>query len=171
MRWCVVAALSLLACSKIEESVAGGPQVLRSADGTLEITVPGGFKVDKLNDQAAIQAANRMGELYVVVVSEPKEDLSEMTLQKLSDVARGTQLRSMKDSKEEGPVTRTINGRPALEYTLSGSVEGANVVMKHVVIEGSRRWHQILVWTLRSKWEAEKGTLDNIVASLREVGS
>jgi hypothetical protein len=171
MRWCVVAALGLLACSKIEESVSGGPQALRSPDGTLEITVPGGWKVDKLNEWASIQAANRMSELYVVVASEPKEDLSDMTLQKLSDVDRATQLKSMKDSKEEGPVARTINGRPAIEYVLSGSVDGANVVMKHVVVDGSRRWHQIIVWTLKSKWEAEKGTLDAVAASLKEVGS
>jgi hypothetical protein len=43
--------------------------------------------------------------------------------------------------------------------------------MKHVVVEGSRRWHQVMVWTLKSKWEAEKGALDNIAASLKEVGS
>jgi hypothetical protein len=169
MRWLAVAALCVCSCTKLEDAVSGAPQAMRSTDGTLEITVPGSWKTDKLNDQAVIQASNRMGELYVVVVSEPKEDLNDVNLQKYSELTRGQQLKAMKNGSEEGPVARTVNGLPAIEYVLRGSVDSANVVMKHVAVDGTKRFHQVLVWSLKSKWDSEKGTLDAVVASLKET--
>src|SRR4051812_12164300 len=109
MRWPVAAVLALCACTKIEDAVSGAPVELKSADGTLQLTVPGSWKVDKLNDQAAIQASNRMGELYVVVLTEPKEDFTDMTLQKYSELTRSQQLKAMKNGTEEGPAPRTVN--------------------------------------------------------------
>jgi hypothetical protein len=169
VRWFFIAILALGACTKIEDAVSGAPQQLRSSDGSLEITVPGSWKVDKLNDQATIQAANRMAELYVIVLSEPKDDFADMTLQKYSEATRSQQLKSMKSGAEEGPTARTLNGLPAIEYVLRGSVDGANVVMKHVAVDGTKRFHQVLVWTLKSKWDAEQATLDAVVASLKET--
>jgi hypothetical protein len=170
VRWFFIAILALCACTKIEDAVSGAPQQLRSADGSLEITVPGSWKVDKLNDQAAIQAANRMAELYVIVLSESKEDFTDMTLQKYSEATRSQQLKAMKSGAEEGPTARTLNGMPAIEYVLRGSVDSANVVMKHVAVEGTKRYHQVLVWTLKSKWDSEQAALDAVVASLKETG-
>ena len=44
----------------------------------LELTVPGTWSKDKLNDQAVIQASNRISELYVIVLSESRFSLSRV---------------------------------------------------------------------------------------------
>jgi hypothetical protein len=164
--------VALSGCQKIGEALTPQPKTLKSADGTLELTVPGSWNKDtELHKQAAIQASNRMGELYVIVLSETKEDLADMDLAKFSELTRGSQLKAMKNAAEEGPVNRTINGMKAIEYVLKGSVENANIMMKHIAVDGPKHYHQVIVWTLKSKWETEKATLDAVVDSLKETSA
>ncbi|MBL8950023.1 MAG: hypothetical protein JNK82_04545 [Myxococcaceae bacterium] len=163
-------------CQKMADALSVPPQRLKSADGALEITVPSTWTDDstparQLNDQAVLQASNRAGELYVIVLTEEKADLAEMDLKKFSEITRGSQLQAMKNGAEEGPKERTINGMPAIEYTLRGTVEKANVVMMHLSVEGAKRYHQVLVWTLKSKWDGEKANLEAVAASLKELGA
>jgi hypothetical protein len=175
-RIALVALLAFGGCQKLADTLAVPPQKLKTSDGSLEITVPGSWTDDnagsrKLNDQAALQASQRAGELYVIVLTEDKADLADMDLKKFSEITRGSQLQSMKNGVEEGPKERKINGMPAIEYVLKGSVDNANVVMKHVSVDGDKRYHQVLVWTLKSKWDAEKGSLDKVIESLKENGT
>ncbi len=175
-RLAVLAFVVFAGCQKMADVLSVPPQKIKSSDGALEITVPSTWSDDntparKLNDQAVLQASNRTGELYVIVLTEEKADLNDMDLKKFSEITRGSQLQSMKNATEEGPHERKINGMPAIEYTLKGSVDKANVVMKHVSVEGAKRFHQMLVWTLKSKWDAEKAGLDAVVESLKEVGT
>ena len=175
-RIALLAVVALCGCQKLGEAMKPQPVVLKSTDGALELTVPSSWRDDsapdrQLNDQAVLQASNRASELYVIVLSEAKEDLAGMDLEKFSEVTRSSQLQSMTNGVEEGPKKRTINGLPAIEYVLKGTVDKANVVMKHVAIDGPTRYHQMLVWTLKSKWETEKAGLDKVVESLKEVGA
>ncbi len=171
MRVLILGVLALTACTKIEDAISGGPQTLKSDDGAVSVVVPGSWKRDKLNDQAVIQADNKMSELYVIVISESKEDLSDMTLEKYSSLTRGAQLKVMKDSSEEGPTPKTVNGMPAIEYVLRGSVTGVNVVMKHVSIEGAKHYYQVVSWTLKTKWDTAQPGLEEVVASFKESNS
>jgi hypothetical protein len=175
-RTVLLALVALTGCQKMGEALKPQPVALKSADGALQITVPSTWSDDsapdrKLNDQAVLQASNRGSELYVIVLTEEKEDLSGMDLAKFSEVTRGSQLQSMTNGVEEGPKKRTINGMPAIEYVLKGTVDKANVVMKHVSVDGAKRYHQVLVWTLKSKWDAEQGALDAVIDSLKEIGA
>lgn len=162
-------------CQKATELLGAGKQELKSSDGTLAITVPGDWTDDsspsrKLNDQAVLQASKRSAELYVIVLTEAKEDLADMDLAKFSETTRASQLQAMKNAVEEGPKKRTINGMPAIEYVLRGTVDKANIVMKHVSVDGAKRYHQLLVWTLKSAWDEQQGALDKVVESLKESG-
>jgi len=175
-RLAVLALVLFAGCQKMADALSVPPQKLKSSDGTLELTVPATWTDDnapsrRLNDQAVLQASNRVGELYVIVLTEEKADLNDMDLKKFSEITRGSQLQSMKNATEEGPKERTINGMPAIEYVLKGTVDKANVVMKHVSVDGAKRYHQMLVWTLKSKWDAENKNLDAVVESLKELGA
>src|SRR5882724_10584665 len=91
--------LVLGGCQKLSDTLSQPAQTLKSADGTLELVVPGEWDgKEKLNDQAVLQASRPGGELYVIVLTEAKEDLADMTLDKFSQVTRTLQLQSMKDS-------------------------------------------------------------------------
>lgn len=155
-------------CQQVVEVLAPPPKTLKSANGQVEIKVPGRWLKDKLNDQADLQAADRPSELYVVVLSEPKAGLHDIDLAKFSELTRASQLTSMKGGTEEGRKERKVNGLPALEYVLKGKVDGVDVVMKHVSVEGTAEYHQVLVWTLKSKWASEQAGLDAVIDSFKE---
>ena len=172
-RIALLALVAVCGCQKIGEAMKPQPTVLKSTDGTLQLTIPSSWRDDsapdrQLNEQAVLQASHRASELYVIVLTEPKEDLDGMDLEKFSSITRGSQLQSMTNGVEEGPKKRTINGLPAIEYVLKGTVDKANVVMKHVSVDGAKNYHQMLVWTLKSKWDSEKGALDQVVESFKE---
>jgi len=166
--------LALLASSGCQSFVEGfkaatRPHALTDAKGTLQITVPASWTEDSLNKAAQLQASNRLAEVYVVVLSEAKEDLADMDLDKFSQITRGAQLKTMKNAIEKGPERRTIHQLPSVQYELRGTVDAANVVMLHAAVEGQNRFHQVLVWTLKSKWEDERATLQAVVDSLTEL--
>jgi hypothetical protein len=173
----IVLVVAASGCQKLTETFGGqAPKVLSSSDGSLALTVPGSWTDDsapdrKLNDQAVLQASNRGSELYVIVLSQAKDELNGMDLAKFSEATRATQMQAMRNGIEEGPKQRTVNGLPAIEYVLKGSVDKADIVMKHVAVDGGKRYHQVLVWTLKSSWDAEKTGLDAVVDSLKENGS
>jgi hypothetical protein len=162
--------LVLAACQKVSDALSEPPQTLKSPDGTLQVTVPGDWSTkEKLNEQAVLQISKPGKELYAIVLTEPKSDVPGMTLEKFSDATRTRQLEVMKNSSEEGPKKRTVNGLPAIEYVLKGEANGSAIVMKHVAVEGTKRFHQILVWTLQSKWDKEQAGLDAVIDSLKET--
>ncbi|MBK7858715.1 MAG: hypothetical protein IPJ65_08855 [Archangiaceae bacterium] len=139
----------------------------------MSLTIPGAWSDDsapdrKLNEQAVLQASNRGSELYVIVLSQSKEELADMDLKKFSDETRATQMQAMKNAVEEGPRPRTVGGMNAIEYVLKGTVDKASIVMKHVAVDGGKRYHQVLVWTLQSSWDNEKVGLDQVIESLKE---
>jgi hypothetical protein len=175
-RIALLALVALCGCQKLADAMKSPPVVLKSTDGALELTVPASWRDDsapewRLNEEAVLQASNRASELYVIVLSQGKEDLGGMDLEKFSEVTRTSQLQAMTNGVQEGPKKRTLNGLPAIEYVLKGTVDKANVVMKHVAVDSPKRYHQVLVWTLKSNWESQKATLDQVVESLKEVGA
>ena len=167
----VAAMLCLGSCEKIANAAreATKPETITSSDGLVQVTVPFGWSKDKLNDRAKLSAANRVGELYVIVITEAKEDLADMTIEKYSEITRGAQLKGMKNSTEVGPERHTIHGMPVVQYELRGTVDTANAVMIHASVEGKKYYYQVLAWTLKSKWDKEKGGLQAVIDSLTEV--
>ena len=170
-RGAVWALVTLCGCQQLNDAISPPPKTLSDEKHTLEITVPGTWGPDQINEQAVLQVSNRIKDEYVIVLSEPKEDLADMDLLKFSEVTRALQLKQMSNTSEEGPLPRTLNGMPAIEWVLNGTARNANVTMKHVAISGSKNYHQLLAWTVKSKWEQEKATLDSVISTLKETGA
>src|SRR5438045_4202403 len=67
--------------SKIQREVekTQQPQTFTSTDGSCQITTPGSWsKETTLNDQATLQASNRLSEQYVVIIRENRQDFGKM---------------------------------------------------------------------------------------------
>ncbi|MBM3156433.1 MAG: hypothetical protein FJ004_04020 [Chloroflexi bacterium] len=126
-----------------------------------------------LNDEADIQVANTKKEAYVIVLSEFKMDFSDdITVEVHSDITRQILLDSLENVIiSDEPVELQINGRRALQYEISGRVEGINVVYLHTTVDGEEGFHQIIAWTLPSKYDKNKPLLDSVVNSFREIGN
>lgn len=144
--------------------------ILKSNNDLSEITLPEGWKEQKgLNEKADIQAADSLNNNFMIVLSESKLDFNEMTLDKHSEATRSILLKAIGNPVVEGPTRLTINGFPAVQYKITGSIDNLNPVYLHTTIETPKNFHQVLAWTLASKYEKNKPVLDKVIGSFKEV--
>jgi len=164
-------AIALLVCvvagCKQLQSLAK-PSTLKSTDGKFQITVPAGWKADStLNEKADIQAANPLKEMYVIVLTEAASDFSEdVTLDQYTDLT----LNSMKSNLGSAafatqPVPVSINGNQAMQYELQGETKKVKLAYVVTNVKSSDHFHQIVSWTLQSKLDENRKTLQDVATS------
>lgn len=145
-------------------------KVITSQDGTTQVVVPDSWSIQQnLNDVADLQVADTAKENYLIVISEPKSDFdNNVSVEKYSEMTRGFILNSIQGGQLSEPQNFTINGKPALQYQIRGSVDGINVVYWHTAIEGNKGFHQLLAWTLPSKLGENEPILKSVINSFQE---
>lgn len=144
--------------------------ILKSNDGLSQITLFEGWREQKgLNEKAEIEASNPITNNFIIVLSESKLDFNHMTLDKHSEATRSILLEAIKDPKVEGPFPLKINGYPAVQYKITGAVDDLNPVYLHTTVETPKNFHQVLAWTLVSKFEKNKVELQKVIASFKEI--
>jgi hypothetical protein len=132
---------------------------------------PAGWSVQKdLNDKADLQVANPRAEQYLIVLTENKADLVDMTLEKYIGVTRDGFTAKLTDVKVSEPRTLTINGMSAIQYEISATSQNTRVVYWVTCVEGAKHFHQILAWTLASQADANRELLKQVVETFRETG-
>ena len=140
-----------------------------SDDGKSKITVTGFWvKRTDLNRKASLQAACPSKELYFVVISDPKFTVPDMTLQSHNELTRDHMLQTLKNSSATPPVSVSIDNHPALQEELRGTdSRGADVVLLNTSLDDGTNFHQILAWTLKSRWQAHQQELRDATNSFR----
>lgn len=145
------------------------PTVLKSPDGKFQLTVPGGWSENaSLNDQADIKAANKIEEVYVIVITEAKSDFAgEMSLDEFTRITREAILANLEspDSTEPRPVT--VNGNPARAYEIQGAVKNVKLAYLVTTVGTTDHYHQIITWTLQSRKDKNQKVLQEVIDSFR----
>jgi hypothetical protein len=162
---------SLVQRLKQEADKAGKPTVLTSPDGKYQLTVPGDWRADaELHKEAIIQASNRLSEMYVIVLSDSKEDFADdMTLLRFTNLTRDNMKGNIISPEITDPIATGIGGHPALEYELRGTVGGVKVAYINTTVETATHYHQVLTWTLPSRFDKNQATLREVTRSFKEV--
>ena len=136
---------------------------IASDDGKLKVTVPGTWtKLPELNRQATLQLGDKSKQMYLIVITDAKADVDNMTLEKHHDTTRDRMWQKMKNTSTTEPVPLTIDGHPALQDELSGTEKGTNVVFLHTTVDDGDHFQQILAWTLKSRWQKQNELLREI---------
>jgi hypothetical protein len=91
--------------------------------------------------------------MYLIVITDTKTDRDNFSLEKHHQQTRDRMLQKMKNGSATGPVSVTIDGHPALQDELSGTKKGTNIVFLHTTVDDGDHFHQILAWTLKSRWQ------------------
>jgi hypothetical protein len=60
-----------------------------------------------------------------------------------------------------------INGNPALQYEIHASVDEIQVTYLHTTLETAEHFHQILAWTLQSRFASNSSELQQVVLSIK----
>ncbi|MEW6208995.1 MAG: hypothetical protein AB1631_11555 [Acidobacteriota bacterium] len=160
------------ALKKMSEDASGKPKVLRSKDGGSQITIPASWKEETtLNNEAVIQAADVLNEMYVVVLADNKEDFDNMTVEKYSELTRGAMMQGISSPQIGTPSRTTINSYPAMQCEIRGTVENVKIAYLHAVAETPKHFYQILTWTLPSRFEKNRPQLEEVMRSFKEIDS
>jgi len=133
---------------------------MTSDDSKIRVMVPGDWvKLPQLHDTAPIRVGNKEKEQYLIVLTDAKSDLGNMSLEKHHQTTRDGMSEKMKDASASAPVSLTIGDHPAIQDELSGTKDRTDVVFLHTTVDTGEHYHQILAWTLKSRWEQNKELL------------
>jgi hypothetical protein len=151
---------------------------IASDDGKLRITVPGTWtKLPELNKfatanlssggRATLQVGDKSRQMYLIVITDTKTDVPDLTLEKHHDMTRDRMFQKMKNTSAIDPVPLTIDGHSAMQDELTGTENGTNVVFLQTTVDDGDRFQQILAWTLKSRWQKQNQLLREVTVSFR----
>ncbi len=164
-----ILSLPLLLAAALVGCRDSAPVTTAFLEGRFEILRPASWSLlSDLNDAADLQMGNLFREAYCMVLSEARMDFSDdMTLAAFSDRTREILLGSLEDARTEGPETLVLGGQPALRYVLQGSVDRVRIRYWHVAIATPTHFHQVVLWSLPSRFERNRADFEAVLASLR----
>ena len=143
-------------------------KVMVSTDGRSQLTLSGDWEViNTLNKEAELQVGNRKQQIYAIVITESKDDFTSFG--KYADLCYSKFVETIDKIDVAGPTQLTINGKPAIQYKISGAVKGLNVVYLYTLIEGNKYFDQLILWTLHSKFETNENTMQHVIESFQEI--
>ena len=143
-----------------------------SNDDGSRLNVPTRWQeMNDLNSEANLQVADLRAEEYLIVLSEPKSAFpGNWTFQEHSDITRQVLLDNLGvPASVSSPTELTINGRQAVQYEIRTEVQGLQVVYLHTTVDGQDSFHQLLAWTLTSRFPRNQSVLQTAIASFEEV--
>ena len=143
---------------------------IASDDGKIKVTVPGLWtNLPELNKQATLQVGDKSKQTYLIVITDAKADLENMTLEKYHDLTRDRMFQKMKNASATEPVPLTIDGHPAMQDELSGAEKGTNVIFLHTTVDDGDHFQRILAWTLKSRWQKQNELLREITIGIEKI--
>ena len=165
-----------LACSLVQRIKQAAdkskkPTVLTSADGKYQLTIPGDWREDgALHDEAILKASNRLSELYVIVLTESKQDFADdVTLETYTTMTRDAMKGNLGSPEATEFVKTSVSGNPAMQYELRGTISNMKAAYINTTVETSEHYHQIIAWTLNSRFDKNQAALREVVQTFREV--
>jgi hypothetical protein len=154
--------------------LAGERQIIASDDGKIMVRFSGLWtKMPGLNKQASLQVGHKSKRMYLIVITDAKADVPDLTLGKHHQQTRDRMLQKMKNASATEPVSLTIDGHPALQDELTGTEKGPALfrerpwVFLHTTVDDGDHFQQILAWTLKSRWQAQNALLREITGTFR----
>lgn len=141
-------------------------QEVASDDGKIKVTVSGMWtKLPELNKQATLQVGYKSKEMYLIVITDAKTAVGDLTLEQHHQLTRDRMLQKLKNASTSEPVALTIDSHPAMQDELRGTKDGTNVVFLHTTVDDSDHFQQILAWTPKSRWQQQNELLREITGS------
>ena len=141
---------------------------IASDDGKIKVTVSGMWtKLPELNKQATLQVGYKSKEMYLIVITDAKAAVGDLTLEQHHQLTRDRMLQKLKNASASEPVALTIDSHPAVQDELSGTEKGTNVVFLHTTVDDGDHFQQILAWTIKSRWQRQNQLLREITGTFR----
>jgi hypothetical protein len=150
--------------------IIGGTKQIRSGDGAIGLSIPGGWAERKdLNPVQTLGVANILEEKYVVVIVDLKSELQPGTsLEQVAQFTRDILLQNATNEQiiRTSPPGTMVAGYPAVETIVSAVVTGIDAQYIHTMLDAGDRYVQIVGWTLRDRFDRNEAELREVITSL-----
>jgi hypothetical protein len=169
-RWrYVIAALGislLAACATPEPRKAS---TAYSDDGVSELTAPDSWRTrPNLGRSATIRLGDDATASYLLVNSYFPHEVQASSFPQFAERVSVALMKRLRGGKISAPRHLTANGRPAVEYEISGASGDLPLVYLSTVVDGQHARHHLVAWTLAERYNANRGAMREAVASFRE---
>ena len=146
------------------------PKKVEFLDNSFSVLMPASWSLKSgLNNQADLQMGNPFKEAYTIIISENKMDFNNISLEEHSDLTRLMLQRGLKGYQESSPELLDMGDIHGLRYQLTGSMDGINLVYWHVTLESENHYHQMILWSLKSKFSDNVPDFDSVIHSFEAL--
>jgi hypothetical protein len=169
-----VAATALLllgacATAPAPQTTQAAPHTVQSDDGLSELTAPGSWRTrPNLGRSGTIRLGDDSSETYLLVNTYLPNELQGMSFPQMAEHVSETVMKRQRSGKISAPRSLTVNGRPAVEYEISGATGSLPIIYLSTVVDGERARHHIVSWTVAQRFSANRDTMREVAASFRE---
>ena len=152
------------------------PYIYESSDGLVQITAP--LTWDNMTDykktlqieHATLVIVNETGDLCVMVISETKEEVGMITLNRFAKLTSDHIISTFSEVVlASDPVQGTLDGNTSVQYEIQANVDGDSVTYLHTSVVSKRHYHQIIGFTTRTQSLSDKVQLQQIIESFKEL--
>jgi hypothetical protein len=159
----------LAACVTTQPRMAAKPVQVYSDDGLSELTAPDTWVTrPNLTKSGTIRLGDDDSIAYLVVNTYLPHELKGEAFPQFAEKVSKRLMSSMRGTKISAARPVTVQGRPALEYEISGTRGALSLVYLSTVVDGEKARHHLVAWTPVERDRANRDALREAVASFRE---
>lgn len=168
-RFATQVSIALIGASFLMSSSIAGGRTVYSDDGISELSAPDNWSVRAdIGRTAALRVSNVEADYHLAVYTYLPDEIEPATLAEFSESFSKDLMENMEDARMSSPVNLTINGRPAVQYEISGRIGEDRFVYLSTTVEGERAKHQLVATTNEADFKASQGALREAIMSFRE---
>ncbi|GBF77950.1 hypothetical protein PA598K_06535 [Paenibacillus sp. 598K] len=148
-------------------------EVYEGSSENFQIMLPGDWSEETmLTPGADIQAARMAQEDYLAIITEEKSTFADdVTLEGYLDmVLQNGMLEAIENPEKSEHKNITVNGKPAIQFTLTGSIEKVKVGYLFTVVETDNEYSQVIFWTLQQMLDQKIPAYQEYLQTFGEKG-
>lgn len=138
-----------------------------STDNLFTMKIPENWPTGlDLHGSANFQAKSASGEFFLIAITESKGNFAG-GLEDVTAITTKNMLDKLTDAEISQPKQIKLDGRPALQYEITGTISNVNITYIQTTIAGDSYFYQILGWATRSQISKYRKGLERILKSFR----
>lgn len=164
----------VIGCSAVKEITKvvdknSQPKTVESTDKKVQLSIPASWNIQtNLNEQANLQVAQPLQELYTIIIPDSKANLDKSAnLEFVADSIRKNTEQMLTNGTTTELVSLKIDGFEAKQFEASGSFEKIKAKYIFTIIDTPETYYQIMSWTLADRFEKNKEVLDEVIRSFK----
>ena len=165
----IVVALGILTLAACATPTPRKASTVYSDDGVSELIAPDTWRTrPNLGRSGTIRLGDDAASNYLLVNSYFPHEVKASPFPQFAERVSVTLMKRLGAGKISAPRHLSVNGRPAVEYEVSGKSGDLPLVYLSTVVDGQQARHHLVAWTLAERYSANRGAMREVAASFRE---